>query len=286
MKPRAGRSPMSEAAAYGAIPLVPGARHVRGRSTRPRRRCSGSGSSAQDEFFVSAQAAAEGVRISNARRDRRPGGPQALRTRATWAGSRWLRSSALPVEEALQRVGGTRPGGARRLVRGERRPRAGSPPAPRRRPGAGLEFDVHPDRALDIGAATFDGVPLAWLSSTGISAPSRYEHEGPGWLRTFGGGLLTTCGLDSFGPPADDEDGVAGMHGRIGTVPAHLTDQRRRRRRRITVAGHGAPDRRLRREPAAAAAHHQRDRLHGVHRGGHRDQRGLDRRALTWCSTT
>ena len=89
--------------------------------------------------------------------------------------------------------------------------------------GGGLDLDLLPDRALDIGAATYDGVPLAWISSTGHPASSSYEPAGRGWLRTFGGGLLTTCGLDSFGPPADDEDGVAGMHGRIGHLPAQLT---------------------------------------------------------------
>ncbi|MEP7088880.1 MAG: aldose 1-epimerase family protein [Nocardioidaceae bacterium] len=89
--------------------------------------------------------------------------------------------------------------------------------------GGGLELDLLPDRALDIGAATYDGVPLAWLSSTGFAGPGAYEPAGRGWLRTFGGGLLTTCGLDSFGPPADDEDGVAGMHGRIGRLPAQVT---------------------------------------------------------------
>jgi hypothetical protein len=89
--------------------------------------------------------------------------------------------------------------------------------------GGGLEYDVHPDRALDIGAASLDGMPLAWLSSTGISDPRFAEPVGRGWLRTFGGGLLATCGLDSFGPPAEDEDGVVPMHGRIGAVPARLT---------------------------------------------------------------
>lgn len=128
----------------------------------------------------------------------------------------------VPVEDALQRIGSlaqvarvdafTETDGA---ARGARRLHVVN--------GGGLEFDVHPDRALDIGAATFDGLPLAWLSSTGIAAPGFYEPEGRGWLRTFGGGLLTTCGLDSFGPPADDEDGVAGMHGRIGALPAQLT---------------------------------------------------------------
>lgn len=102
--------------------------------------------------------------------------------------------------------------------------------------GGGLEFDLLPDRALDIGAATFDGVPLAWVSSTGFAAPGRYEPEGRGWLRTFGGGLLTTCGLDSFGPPADDEDGVTGMHGRIGSAQAQLTGAVASEER-ITVSG-------------------------------------------------
>ncbi len=89
--------------------------------------------------------------------------------------------------------------------------------------GGGLEFDVHPDRGLDIGAASFQGLSLAWLSSTGIAAPGFYEPEGRGWLRTFGGGLVTTCGLDNFGPPADDEVGVVGMHGRVGHIPARVT---------------------------------------------------------------
>jgi hypothetical protein len=128
----------------------------------------------------------------------------------------------LPIAQAMQRVGSLDqiarvdsfvetdgPGRGARLLRVIN--------------GGGLEFDVHPDRGLDIGAASFDGLSLAWLSSTGITAPAAYEPEGRGWLRTFGGGLVTTCGLDSFGPPADDEDGVVGMHGRVGHLPAKLT---------------------------------------------------------------
>ncbi len=89
--------------------------------------------------------------------------------------------------------------------------------------GGGLEVEIHPDRALDLGVAAFDGMPLSWLSSTGFAAPGLSEPEGTGWLQTFGGGLLTTCGLESFGPPADDEDGRAGMHGAIGRQPARVT---------------------------------------------------------------
>jgi hypothetical protein len=102
--------------------------------------------------------------------------------------------------------------------------------------GGGLEYDIHPDRSMDLGAATLDGVPVAWLSSTGITDPAFAEPQGRGWLRTFGGGLLATCGLDSFGPAADDEDGVTPMHGRIGQLPARLT-RSEATEEQLTVAG-------------------------------------------------
>lgn len=89
--------------------------------------------------------------------------------------------------------------------------------------GGGLEIDVHPDRGLDIGQVTVDGMPVAWISPVGVTAPHFYEPEGRGWLRTFTGGLLATCGLDTFGPPSTDGGASFGLHGRIGTTPALLT---------------------------------------------------------------
>lgn len=89
--------------------------------------------------------------------------------------------------------------------------------------GGGLEAEIHPDRALDIGQVTFRGVPVAWMSPTGIGSPSFAEPLGTGWLRTFGGGLLATCGLDTFGPPTRDAGVDYPMHGRVGATPATLT---------------------------------------------------------------
>jgi len=89
--------------------------------------------------------------------------------------------------------------------------------------GGGLEIEVHPDRALDLGRVTVDGIPVSWMSSTGITAPWFSEPEGTGWLRTFGGGLLATCGLDTFGPPSEDAGVTFGMHGRVGAIPATVT---------------------------------------------------------------
>lgn len=86
--------------------------------------------------------------------------------------------------------------------------------------GTGLDFTVLAGRALDIAHATYNGMSLCWRSATGDVAASYYEPEGLEWLRTFFGGLLTTCGLTSFGPPVDDEYGSRGQHGRISCVPA------------------------------------------------------------------
>jgi len=128
----------------------------------------------------------------------------------------------LPVEQALQRVGSLD-----QIARVHSFVEADGPARGARLlrvvNGGGLEFDVHPDRGLDIGAASYRGLSLAWLSSTGIGAPSLYDPVERGWLRTFGGGLVTTCGLDSFGPPADAKDGVVGMHGRVSHIPARLS---------------------------------------------------------------
>lgn len=86
--------------------------------------------------------------------------------------------------------------------------------------GGGLEIEVHPDRGLDLGQVTVGGVPVAWISPTGITAPEAAEPIGSGWLRTFGGGMLATCGLDTFGPPSVDAGETLGQHGRIGTQKA------------------------------------------------------------------
>ena len=88
--------------------------------------------------------------------------------------------------------------------------------------GGGLEVELHPDRALDIGQVTVDGIPVGWISPATITAPEAYEPGGLGWLRTFGGGLLATCGLDTFGSPSDDEGVALGQHGRIGAQKATM----------------------------------------------------------------
>jgi hypothetical protein len=101
------------------------------------------------------------------------------------------------------------------------------------RTGTGFEFDVVIDRAFDLGRCEHAGRALAWTSPTGFAGPWFYEPEGLGFFRSFGGGLLTTCGLDHalfmaedtaaqyHYPPKRTE--TFGLHGRISNRPARLT---------------------------------------------------------------
>ncbi|MCK5863352.1 MAG: aldose 1-epimerase family protein [Candidatus Hydrogenedentes bacterium] len=87
--------------------------------------------------------------------------------------------------------------------------------------GAGLEITVLLDRGLDIAAASFQGKAIGWRSTTGDAAPQYYEAEGLRWLRSYFGGLVTTCGLSRVGAPdTDSANNGQGLHGRISHTPA------------------------------------------------------------------
>ncbi len=86
--------------------------------------------------------------------------------------------------------------------------------------GSGLSFTVLPSRCLDISFASYKGIPLSFISKAGLSAPSFFEKEQLGFLRTFTCGLITTCGLTYMGAPCEDEGEELGLHGRISHIPA------------------------------------------------------------------
>lgn len=87
--------------------------------------------------------------------------------------------------------------------------------------GTGLRYKVVIDRAMDIADAFYNQHSLAWLSHVGITSPQPFSH-GMDWIRTFGGGLLTTCGLSHVGGPESDEHGERGIHGLISNLPAEI----------------------------------------------------------------
>lgn len=88
------------------------------------------------------------------------------------------------------------------------------------RTGAGLAFTVLADRAMDVGLAEIDGVPLSFLTGVGYAHPAYSSGHGADWLRTFQGGLFVTGGLDTFGYPSTDDGADFGLHGRASALPA------------------------------------------------------------------
>ncbi len=88
--------------------------------------------------------------------------------------------------------------------------------------GTGLRYKVVIDRGMDIADAFYNQHSLTWLSHGGFNAPQPNSDKGIDWLKTFGGGLLTTCGLSHVGGPEKDEFGERGIHGNISNLPAEI----------------------------------------------------------------
>lgn len=90
--------------------------------------------------------------------------------------------------------------------------------------GSGLTYTVLLDKGLDIGPASYRGVPLAFLTPVGFAHPSLFDAQGLGWLRNWGGGLLTGCGMSNVGTPQKEDGytvtGPLGAHGRLSNIPA------------------------------------------------------------------
>lgn len=82
----------------------------------------------------------------------------------------------------------------------------------------GLQLDIVPDRAMDLGCLRYKGIPLTWSSGTGYVHPSYLQDLG--WPGGFHGGLLATCGVNNVGPACEEEGVRHEQHGRISRLPA------------------------------------------------------------------
>lgn len=81
----------------------------------------------------------------------------------------------------------------------------------------GFDLRILPDRGLDVGAAWFRGIPVAWVSEHGeCAALPAEELTGGRWSDCWGGGLVTTCGLSNVGAPSEGH----GLHGTYTARPA------------------------------------------------------------------
>jgi hypothetical protein len=92
------------------------------------------------------------------------------------------------------------------------------------RASGGLAALVLADRGLDLGPVWAAGQQVSWQSTTGVVHPA-YFHEAD-WLRSFHGGLLTTCGLQNVGLPSEDGGRSYGLHGRVSNVAARNVSHR------------------------------------------------------------
>jgi len=88
------------------------------------------------------------------------------------------------------------------------------------RTAAGLEFSILPEKGLDIFEASYRSRSLCWHSPAGVVHPAFYDARDVQWLKTFPGGLVSTCGLRSAGSPGEDQGEALGLHGAIGNTPA------------------------------------------------------------------
>jgi galactose mutarotase-like enzyme len=83
-----------------------------------------------------------------------------------------------------------------------------------------LAATILPDRGMDLGAVWYRGMPLAWLSPTGFWPQGGVRDD---WFSAFGGGFMTTCGLENVGRACEDEGVSYPQHGSIGSLPAEWT---------------------------------------------------------------
>jgi hypothetical protein len=87
------------------------------------------------------------------------------------------------------------------------------------RNSTGLALTVIPERGLDASELLFGGVPLTWYGPGNATATS-IDPSIDAFDRTFFGGLVTTCGMDAFGPPGHDRFGAWPQHGHFNHLAA------------------------------------------------------------------
>jgi len=83
----------------------------------------------------------------------------------------------------------------------------------------GLAFAVSADRCADISRVRYKGDNMSYFAPCGYVAPTYYDDQGTGFLKSFTAGFFTTCGLTNVGPPCRDAEETLPQHGTIGNLP-------------------------------------------------------------------
>lgn len=87
------------------------------------------------------------------------------------------------------------------------------------RNGKGLEITLSPDRCMDISRISFKGDNVGYFAPCGYVAPTYYDKDGAGFLKSFTAGFMTTCGLNAVGSPCTDNGENLPLHGTISNTP-------------------------------------------------------------------
>jgi hypothetical protein len=88
------------------------------------------------------------------------------------------------------------------------------------RNATGLGLTLIPERGLDASELLYGGVPLTWYGPGNAAPSSNLDPSVDAFDRTFFGGLVTTCGMDAFGPPGQDGFGAWPQHGHFNHLAA------------------------------------------------------------------
>ena len=88
--------------------------------------------------------------------------------------------------------------------------------------GSGLRYRVVVDRGLDIDHAFMREHSIAFLTHKGVTPPTRAMDRGADWLKSFAGGLVTSCGPFNTGAPATDEGKDWPLHGEHSNTAAQI----------------------------------------------------------------
>lgn len=88
------------------------------------------------------------------------------------------------------------------------------------RNGKGLDITLCADRCMDIYRISFCGDNMGYFGAPGYVAPAYHDSVGTGFLKSFTGGFLTTCGLTAVGSPCNDDGEELPLHGFIGNTPS------------------------------------------------------------------
>ena len=84
----------------------------------------------------------------------------------------------------------------------------------------GLQLSLIVDRGLDASELLHRGVPLTWYGPGNAAPVAGRDPSVDAFERTFFGGLVTTCGMDAYGPPGHDAWGSWPQHGHFNRTAA------------------------------------------------------------------